>query len=593
MRLSIIFLLTITLLIIPNSLVSCRESDSGPYTSEFSPETWVTKWFYLGPFDNENQDDFNKDLLEKYGGELNFDPAAHISQVEDYKDKIRKASDDETGYIDFIKVLGKQENRLAYAYSEIISPESGYAVLKVGSDDAVKVWINGEKVLDNYVFRAPQPDQDIVLVKILKGTNRCLVKLGQGTGGWGFFLRFGELHQPSEGINLIALKPIHIPDILVGSEFPIDQTLYLLLMNSGSVPLERADIIIESASLKSRRCPIEKLGQGEFTEVKFRLSPIPDLEADKIINISVRAKTGKKKSVDITEVRAKTRKVHPLLGKKQESSSKPFFIVQLSDPHLIKEDTVLAGVNTAERLRQAVAEVNAMNPAPDFVVVTGDILLDRMEGIPLYNEIMSGMTVPWLAAFGNHDKPFGPAAAEVYFSRWGLPPYYSVSHKGYKFFILDSVSRKNPHRGDIPVEQLSWLNYMLEYYKASEKDSKTPYMFFLHHDLFSGLGVEDIQPTQNLFDKYSNPKWLFSGHWHDDCFVKWKDQRHIITTSTGYLFGEGELKHYHDQPGYRLIHFRDGVISTQLKPLGKPPVDDPGLDDYYTREEVLEALKVE
>lgn len=592
-RLSSILLLAVILFSAPVCHLYCQEIDKDLYTSEFSPETWVKKWLCLGPYECKDENDFNRDYLEKYGGELYFAPTDnHFKDAVD-KDKSRKISDDETGFMDFTRALGNLENKLIYAYAEIESPEAGYAVLKVGSDDAVKVWLNGELVLDNYIFRAAQPDQDIVLVKIIKGTNHCLVKLGQGTGGWGFYFRFGELHQQTEGINLIALKPIHIPDILIGSEFPIDQNLYLMLLNSGSEPLEKADVYLESEGLITRSQSINRLGAGEFAEVKFGLTPAAGLEANKIISLNIRAKAGRSKPVDVAKITAGTRNVHPLLSDNPGHSSYPFFIIQLSDPHLIKEDSVLAKVKTADRLRQAVAEINDMEPAPDFVIVTGDMLLDRMEGVPLYNEIMSGLDVPWLSAYGNHDKPFGPAAAEVYFSKWGIPPYYVVSHKGYKFFVLDSTSRTNPHRGDIPLEQRGWLNYMLDYFKITENDEKEPYLFFLHHDLFSGLGVEDIQPMQELLDNFKNPKWIFSGHWHDDCFVKWKNQRHIISTSTGYLFGGDELKHYHDQPGYRLIHIRDGDIYTQLKPLGKPPVDDPSLDDYYTREEVLKALKIE
>uniref|UniRef100_UPI00257ED62C metallophosphoesterase family protein n=1 Tax=Desulfobacter sp. UBA2225 TaxID=1961413 RepID=UPI00257ED62C len=279
--------------------------------------------------------------------------------------------------------------------------------------------------------------------------------------------------------------------------------------------------------------------------------------------------------------------VHPFLRDSVVPDGKPFFIIQITDPHIVKRDSELLGVRTAERLEQAVAEINALEPLPDFVVVTGDIISDNPEGYALFHEIVEKLKVPCLPAFGNHDKPLGLGNAHRIFSEWGFPPYYALQHKGYDFFVLDTVAFPLPPCGKITNLQYAWLKRLL----SSPGD--LPRLFFLHHDICSGLSTTEHFEALDFFASYPGEKWFFSGHWHCDTFVKRENERHIITSAIGYLFKEERkaLKHARHTSGYRLIHFKDGKISTQFKPLGKPAIDDPSLDDYFTWDELQKALK--
>ena len=80
---------------------------------------------------------------------------------------------------------------------------TGPRPLLLGSDDGVRVWVNGGLVHTNPTYRAAEPDLDRVSVRLLKGWNRVLVKDLQGAGGWGFYLRFAD----REGVLRYALKP--------------------------------------------------------------------------------------------------------------------------------------------------------------------------------------------------------------------------------------------------------------------------------------------------------------------------------------------------------------------------------------------------
>ena len=72
-----------------------------------------------------------------------------------------------------------------------------------GSDDGVRVWINGELVHTNPSYRAAEPDLDRVSVRLNKGWNKVLLKVLQGAGGWGYYVRFAD----PEGELRYALRP--------------------------------------------------------------------------------------------------------------------------------------------------------------------------------------------------------------------------------------------------------------------------------------------------------------------------------------------------------------------------------------------------
>lgn len=80
-------------------------------------------------------------------------------------------------------------NVVAYAFTTYDSPKAGPAVLAVGSDDGVRIWLNGQVVHNLLAGRSVMPDQDIVPVTLKKGPNTLLVKVENGGGGWGFCLR--------------------------------------------------------------------------------------------------------------------------------------------------------------------------------------------------------------------------------------------------------------------------------------------------------------------------------------------------------------------------------------------------------------------
>ena len=76
----------------------------------------------------------------------------------------------------------------AYALINIVSPRyKGNIRMGVGSDDAVKVWLNGKVVHINNVDRSTTGIQDFFRVNLNAGDNFLLVKVSDNERNWGMF----------------------------------------------------------------------------------------------------------------------------------------------------------------------------------------------------------------------------------------------------------------------------------------------------------------------------------------------------------------------------------------------------------------------
>jgi HEAT repeat protein len=77
-------------------------------------------------------------------------------------------------------------NCCMYAETAVWSEATQPARLAVGSDDGVKVWLNGTLVHSNPVQRGLVPGEDLVDITLQQGWNRLVLKVVNGSGGWGF-----------------------------------------------------------------------------------------------------------------------------------------------------------------------------------------------------------------------------------------------------------------------------------------------------------------------------------------------------------------------------------------------------------------------
>jgi hypothetical protein len=82
-----------------------------------------------------------------------------------------------------------QDQARAFAYATIKVAADQDAVLRLGSDDGIRAWVNGAKVHENVIDRGVALDSDQVPVKLKAGENAILLEIIQHAGGWGFVAR--------------------------------------------------------------------------------------------------------------------------------------------------------------------------------------------------------------------------------------------------------------------------------------------------------------------------------------------------------------------------------------------------------------------
>jgi hypothetical protein len=69
------------------------------------------------------------------------------------------------------------------------SPGQREAQLRIGTNDAVRLWLNGEEVWRINMARDAAIDNDIVSVVLRPGLNRVLIKICNDINEWGYYFR--------------------------------------------------------------------------------------------------------------------------------------------------------------------------------------------------------------------------------------------------------------------------------------------------------------------------------------------------------------------------------------------------------------------
>lgn len=110
-----------------------------------------------------------------------------------------------TGHLlDFNSILGAPtEDSVAYAVTYILAPAELKGIkMKTGSDDQVKVYLNGKEVLKVTDARATDKDQDTTDVTLQKGVNVLVAMVVNEKVDWSFCVRFTD----KDGKALTNLK---------------------------------------------------------------------------------------------------------------------------------------------------------------------------------------------------------------------------------------------------------------------------------------------------------------------------------------------------------------------------------------------------
>ncbi|WP_372932873.1 DUF4091 domain-containing protein [Mariniphaga sediminis] len=188
------------------------------------PNEFIKEWILCGPFapdfdgnDKTGQIRYTTDFLQAVGGEkvTGFFEGQELS-FNGKKYQWKKFHSSEP-YVDLRSVYGECPFTTVYAACEIESESDREAWLGAGSDDGIKVWLNGEMVWENQSNRFASLDEDMFPIQLKKGRNFILLKIIQSTGGWGFYLRFIDPELRLAELTSMSLPGVNVKETEKGT----------------------------------------------------------------------------------------------------------------------------------------------------------------------------------------------------------------------------------------------------------------------------------------------------------------------------------------------------------------------------------------
>lgn len=131
---------------------------------------------------------FNSDWFESAGAG-SVRPVAGQAQEVDGEKLVWRVMKPDHGLVDFLGNARNLDFCIGYAWTEVEVAADTDGWLGIGSDDGLKVWVNGELVNDKWVRRTSRLDDDVVPVRLRQGRNAILIKIQNAMGLWSFTCR--------------------------------------------------------------------------------------------------------------------------------------------------------------------------------------------------------------------------------------------------------------------------------------------------------------------------------------------------------------------------------------------------------------------
>lgn len=243
-------------------------------------------------------------------------------------------------------------------------------------------------------------------------------------------------------------------------------------------------------------------------------------------------------------------------------------IAQISDTHLKRQDELLYGrIDTASYLERAVAHVNALDPRPDIVIATGDLVDGgKPEEYANFRRVLAPLSMPVYLIPGNHDARDALRAAfpeHSYLPASGFLQYV-VEGLPVRLIALDTLVPGKGH-GELCRERLDWL-------EARLGESNRPTLLFMHHPPFDcGIAAFDNarlneggERLSELVRRHGNVERIVCGHVHRPIQVRWAGTMASIAPSTAHqatldLRAGSPLSMMMEPPGLALHQWRPGT----------------------------------
>jgi 3',5'-cyclic-AMP phosphodiesterase len=262
-------------------------------------------------------------------------------------------------------------------------------------------------------------------------------------------------------------------------------------------------------------------------------------------------------------------------------------IAQITDTH-IKQPGRLAyqQVDTAAMLRACVSELLELDPQPDLILHTGDLVdLGLPEEYEHLKSILAPLKTPILAIPGNHDarEPMRAAfAAEGCFPERGFLQF-EIERGGLRFIGLDTLV-PGQGGGELCAERLAWLD------TALGRKPGIPTLVLMHHPPFltgiahmDRIGLQGRDGFAEVMRRHDQVEAILCGHVHRLIHARVGNRTAMISPSPAHqvaldLRVEGPSAFRLEPPGYMLHRWHGRQLVSHAAVLGDWPGPFPFFD---------------
>jgi len=225
-------------LIIGLLLIAPLATATAQPVTPFTSNAFIRDWLICGPFPNEPGAGMATDFLAQWGGEAAITPVAGLSHASASTPQgfvaWQPVVADVSGKLDFARYLSPNQNNVAYAAAIIRCDQKTPALLKTGSNDRLKLWLNGKEIYQYPDVRAGGPDADHIQVQLHKGNNLLLAKVDQAGGSWWLYSRLESLFAVDD--RIFVLEPMVSPVCKKIDDQTVTDLFSLLAYNVSSKP---------------------------------------------------------------------------------------------------------------------------------------------------------------------------------------------------------------------------------------------------------------------------------------------------------------------------------------------------------------------
>lgn len=272
------------------------------------------------------------------------------------------------------------------------------------------------------------------------------------------------------------------------------------------------------------------------------------------------------------------------------------FLLHLTDTHLVAGPGQLYGstVDSAARLRQIFAEVEASHARPDAIVFTGDLADKGEQGAyenlrAIVDPVVRSLGSQVIWAMGNHDDRAAFRAGLLDQTPSTAPVDTITDVDGLRIITLDSTVPGH-HYGALADEQLRWLSHELE----TPAPSGT--ILALHHppvpsvlDLAALVELRD-QPALAAVIRGTDIRTILAGHLHYSTTAMFAGIPVSVASATCYtqdlVIPAGALRGRDGAQGFNMVHVYPETVVSSVVPMS----NDPTVGEYVQPEETERRL---